>query len=187
MNAHCLNQEQWKQSNIFYKTFSNIWNGTDSYLNYYTGFSVDNLINQKDSNGYTPINLATKYSMLDSILVLSSCQLIDYLIPDHQQNIPLQTFLKSLDSKLETQSQKVKDVFVTLSESRTAFTLIKTIKSHINHINENGDSSLHIAAQISDPFFYNYLKKYGNLYQENSEGKTPEEIFIKHQRQIYDE
>lgn len=46
-----------------------------------------------------------------------------------------------------------------------------------NHLNEDSDSSLHIAARIADPFFYNYLKQFGDTLLKNNQGITPKQIF----------
>ena len=152
------------------------WDVVNIYSNDWTGFALDNIVNKRDKNKDTPINLAAKNLLLDSVQILMNCSLIDYSLEDGQGNTPLQNYLMALDAKIEFQNQELKDVFTSLAENRPPFT-IYTAKSVVDHLNDNGESAMHIAARIYDPFFYNYLKKYGDVKQKNPQGKTPEDIF----------
>ena len=54
----------------------------------------------------------------------------------------------------------------------------------VNHQNKQGDSSLHIAARLADPFFYEHLTQFGDTLLPNNKEKTSEQIFEATQRQI---
>lgn len=176
VEKNCATQADLDQYGFFYKTIYHIWNGLDNYSTSLTGIEFDNLMNEKNKNGDTPMHLAAKHLSISGVKALTNCTLIDYSLSNKNGDIPLQTFLKNLDSTLEYQDQEIKDAFVSIAESRSPYSL-STIKKYVNHTNKNGSSSLHIAAKTSDPFFYNYLKKYGSIVQKNNKGETPEYIF----------
>ena len=101
---------------------------------------------------------------------------------DNEENIPLQNFLLALDPLKSYHSKDVRETFALLMESRTRLVL-SGIPEHINSINNKGENSLHISAKLADPFFYNRLKKYGDIEQKNHQGQTPRQIFeLKRQR-----
>ena len=180
VSQNCTDSEKWNRySTLFFKTPLYIWKG----LNHYSPVLIDNLINTKDKDGNTPINLAAKYLVHDSIRVLANCMWVDYLEPNEEGDIPLQTFLKNLDPFLQKHSDKTQETFTLLVESRTRFTL-KGIRDHVDYIDANGDSSLHLAARIYDRFFYDYLKKYGSIEQKNQENRSPKVIFTETQKKL---
>lgn len=57
-------------------------------------------------------------------------------------------------------------------EDKAIHAMEKTI-----HHNNDLDSSLHIAAGLSDPSLYDYLKQFGDTTLKNRQGNTPEQIF----------
>jgi len=144
---------------------------------------IDYLLNTKDNQGLTALNSATKNTYLEGIQILSSCPWTDYLAKDEEGNTALQNFLLSLDPLKSVQSEEIKNTFLRLAEKRNLLSF-NSFSKNINSINNKGENSLHIAAHINDPFFYNKLKIHGNTELENNEGKTPREIFKNHQNSI---
>jgi len=175
LEQHCMNQIEWKQKKFYYRYPNILWRGIQKY-GQVIKIDWDNLINTQDQNGLTPINFSAKTMFLDGIRLFSECQWVNYKLPDDKGNIPLQNFLLTLDKTQSQSTQDVRDAFVSLMEKRTRLTWLG-IADHVNHINNKGESSLHIAAQLADSYFYQVLKKYGQIEQENHQGQTPKMIF----------
>ena len=172
-------KETCSQSEDFW-TF--LWEGAQS-LSSQINIDFDYLLNTKDNQDLTALNLAAKNSYLEGIDILSSCPWSDYLIKDSEGNTPLQNFLLSLDPLKDNQSQEVKSIFLRLVEKRSLLSF-NSFSKNINSTNNKGENSLHISAHLNDPFFYNKLKIHGNKEVENNEGKTAREIFENHQKSI---
>ena len=172
---NCLSKQEWEQKAGYEKFLSYLWKGIQRH-----GHSIkldwSNLVNIPDNQQLSPLNLSAKNLFLEGIQVLSTCQWINYLLEDEKGNTALQNLLLSLDPLKSKQDKDIKISFSLLMEGKTR--LSWALKSdHINSVNHKGNSSLHISAHLADPFFYNELKKYGSIEQENAEGKTAKEIF----------
>ena len=172
-------KESCSQSESFL-TF--VWQGIQN-LSSKIDIDLDYLLNTKDNQDLTALNFAAKNSYLEGIEILSSCPWSHYLIKDNEGNTPLQNFLLSLDTLKDNQSKEVKNIFLRLSKKQSLLSF-NSFSKNINSTNEKGENSLHIAAYLNDPFFYNELKVHGNKEIENKEGKTAREIFENHQSSI---
>ena len=169
---------EWKQ--IPSSLFQQFWNGLQAHT-----WNMDQLVNYQSAKGDTALHLSARTLNEQSIRLLASCRWTDYLIENAKGNIPLQVFLSALDPALRNHDQEVKDVFVFLTHKTTYLKeWLVSISTTVNHQNKKGDSSLHISARLADPFFYNYLQKYGDVYLQNEEDKTPKEIFKSQQNTI---
>ena len=175
MDQLCSSQNEWENKKFYEKSAVYLWRAVQTYGGY-VWLDWDNIINSPDHKGQTAVNFSAKNMFFEGIHILSACQWVDYLLPDHKGNIPLQNFLLSLDPANPSYGKDVKTTFTSLMESQTRLTWA-VISDHINSVNQAGDSSLHISARMADPFFYNELKKYGDREQKNNEGQTAEEIF----------
>ena len=175
VSKNCLSRSKWEKNPQYNKWLSYLWKGIQFY-----GRAIDldwdNLINAVDNKRLSPINFSAKNLFLEGIQILSTCQWTDYLLKDEKGNIPLQNFLLALDSLKPKQDKDIKSGFTLLMEGQTKLTWAVQA-DHINSVNQNENSSLHISAQLADPFFYNQLKKYGNEEQKNGKGQTAKEIF----------
>ncbi|MCZ0932021.1 MAG: hypothetical protein OXJ52_02595 [Oligoflexia bacterium] len=175
VRENCLSKQEWEQKAQYKKFLSYIWRG----LQFYGGavkLDWDNLINTTDNQQLSPLNQSAKNLFLEGIQILSTCQWLDYLSKDEKGNTALQNLLLTLDPLKPKQDKDIKLAFNLLMEGQTRLTW--ALKSdHINSVNQEGNSSLHISAELADPFFYNQLKKYGSEEQTNAEGKTAKEIF----------
>ena len=175
LSENCLSKEEWEEKSNWTKPLSFLWKGMQLYGSY-VSIDWDNLINTTDNQGLSPMNASAKSLYLEAIQILSTCQWVNYLLKDEEGNIPLQNFLLALDPLKGTQAQNIKDTFTLLIEGQTRLTW--SVKAdHVNFVNSSGNSSLHISAELADPFFYQELKKYGNEEQINAENKTAKEIF----------
>ena len=182
VNDNCHTLTEWQELSWYEKILPYFWEGYQRYAGYvgFVNLDWDNLINTTDNQELSPINLSAKNLFLEGIQILSTCQWTNYLLEDENENLPLQNFLLSLDPLVEKHDEELKSTFTLLTEKESRLTVaVKT--DHINSTNKKGNSSLHISAKLADPFFYNYLKQYGNEEQKNTEGKTAREIFeLKH-------
>ena len=171
----CAPKKEWKNKSFYKKYPSFLWKAIQMYGKP-VDLDWDDIINTQDHEDRTAINFSAKNMFLEGIRILSSCQWTDYLLRDDKGNIPLQNFLLALDPLKSDHSRDVREVFTLLMESQTLLTW-SGIPDHVNSINDEEESSLHIAAKLADPFFYNNLKKYGDIEQKNRQGQTPREIF----------
>ena len=175
VRKNCFSKQEWEEIPLWEKALSFIWRGIQLYGSP-VDLDWDNLMNTTDNKKLSPLNASAKSLFLEGIQILSTCQWVDYLSKDEEENIALQNFLLALDPLNENQDQNIKDVFTVLIEGQTRLTW--AVKAdHINSVNLLGNSSLHISAELADPFFYNQLKQYGNEEQENAKNKTAKEIF----------
>ena len=179
---NCASKGEWESRPFYEKYFSYFWRGLQSYGKF-VDLDWDDVINTQDNKGRTALNFSAQTLFFEGIYALSSCQWTDYLLKDNEGNIPLQNFLLALDPAKPHYSEELKEAFSVLRESQTRLSLSE-ISGHINSVNKKGESSLHISARLSDPFFYNSLKKYGDIDQRNKEGQSPRELFSSKREKI---
>ena len=184
VRTYC-DEGEWEKSDSDWKQIpSSVWHQSWNWLQTHT-FNVDQLMNEQDVEENTALHLAAHFLDIPNIRLLSSCRWIDFLVENKEGNIALQVFLLKLDPTLRIHSQQIKETFEFLVSKETDLKewLINTATT-VDHQNEKEDSSLHISARLADPYFYNYLKKFGNLHLKNKAGITPEEIFESTQSKI---
>lgn len=161
------------------------WGTTSSQtIQTYTATSPTDFINEKDNEGNAPLHLAAKALNAEAIRILSSCWRTDYFLEDGEENIPLQVLLSHITPSSLSHTNELKESFQILARNKTQVRWWTGTADLINHQNQNTDSSLHIAARLADPYFYNYLKQFGNIYLENASGETPESLFNANQRKL---
>jgi len=182
LTQNCTDKQEWKESSLFFRYPAFVWRGIQSYGKG-LGLDWDDLINTQDNVGRTAIHFSAEKLFLEGVQVLASCQWTDYLLKDDKGNIPLQSFLSALDFSEPEHSQEVKNTFTLLMESHTKLSF-KGIADHVDSSNLVGDTSLHIAARLADPFFYKQLKKYGDIENKNKQEQTPKNIFALKREQL---
>ena len=173
--SNCETEVKWEER-FFMTPLVWGWNAIQSFgqLIY---MDFDNLINTEDKEGYTVANLSAKNGFAEGIRILAECRWTDWLLEDNQGNIPLQNFLLSLDPLKNPHDASTKETFSFLMERQTIHPIRrKTRVDHINSTNHEEESSLHISARMADIFFYNSLKKYGDIEQKNSEGQSAKKL-----------
>ena len=177
VDSYC-EEGEWERSHTWWKSALStightLWNGLQTWT-----FNIDQLINEIDTNGNTALHLASQALNTQGIRLLSHCRWTEFLIENKEDNIALQMFLSALDPKLQTQEKPIKDTFVFLVNQKTYFKKwTSSMSDTVDHQNNQGDSALHIAARLNDPFFYNHLKSLGDIYLKNDNQTTPQEIF----------
>ena len=175
VRKNCRSKQEWDQRASYKKFLSYLWRVTQSYGRF-VNLDWDNLINTTDHQQLSPLNLSAKNLFLEGIQILSTCQWLNYLLKDEKGNTALQNLLLALDPLKPEQDSDIRSAFNLLIEGQTR--LSWALKSdHINSVNQAGNNSVHISANLADSFFYNQLKKYGSEEQKNLEGKTAKEIF----------
>ena len=182
LEQNCVERKDWKAKPFYYKYPILLWRGLQTYGKPF-GLDWDDLLNTQDHLGRTAINFSAETLFLEGIHILSKCQWTDYFFPDNKENIPLQNFLLALDALQIDHEEEIRKTFTLLMESQTRLTW-HGLSDHINFLNKQGESSLHIAARMADPFFYTQLKKYGIIEAKNKEGQTPKEIFKLKRQQL---
>ncbi len=149
------------------------WDGLQGYT--FDSWNIDQIFNKQDKQGQTALHLSSQALNIKAIRILANCRSLDFIMEDKKGNIALQNFLSALDPQKQNHSQEIKDTFVLLAHQRNYMSTHVT--RTVDHQNHKGDSAFHISARLTDPFFYNYLVKYGDTYLKNEEGQTPESIF----------
>ena len=157
-----------------------MWHGLQGYT--WNFFNIDQIFNKQDKQGQTALHLSSKALNIKAIKILSNCRWLDFLMEDKRGNIALQTFLSALDPHKKNYSKEIKDTFVLLAHQRNYMTT--HITRTVDHQNNKGDSAFHISARLSDPFFYNYLIKYGDKYLKNEEEQAPKDIWTVTQNKL---
>lgn len=174
----CETKREWEERAFYEKILPWLWRAAHSF-----GLDWDYLINVQDEEENTAVNLSAKNGFHEGIRILADCQWTDWLLKDNQGNIPLQNFLLTLSRQTPSHDSSVVEIFDFLMERRTRLT-IDDLSDYVNSINHEGNGALHIAADMADPYFYNQLKKYGDVEQLNNENESPREIFESKKRQI---
>ena len=168
----------WEKSDEFYKHLpSSIPRLTWHFLQTQFSLNLTQLINFGNKENNTALHLASQSLNLKAIRLIANCRWVDYSLENPLKNIPLQEFLKALDPTIQNYEEEIKTTFLFLMKQETHLRLFTGISYQVNHQNKEGDSSLHIAARLADDFFYNELKKAGNIHLLNKKNQTPETIF----------
>ena len=154
----------------FWKT---MWKAAQSVT-----LNMSDLINYQDKDGNGALHLAAANLNGEALEILSLCPHTNYDLENAEGEIPLQTFLKNLDPVQERYDSALKEPFRRLAHSETRQTKwLNSPSDYIDHKDKNGDSSLHTAARLADPFFYNYLKPMGLPLARNKTGETAKNLF----------
>ena len=148
-------------------------------------YNMSDLINYQDKDGNSALHLAAANLNGEALEILSLCPHADYDLENAEGEIPLQTFLKNLDPAQERYDSSLKEPFRRLARSETKQTKwLNSPSDYIDHKDKNGDSSLHTAARLADPFFYNYLKPLGLPLARNKAGETAKGLFQATRRRL---
>ena len=175
LRRNCKSQKEWQDS-----TWSSLFS-----LPSYGRLDWDSLINLQDKKGRTALNISAMNLFAEGVQILSQCVWTDYLLPDQEGNIPLHTFLRALDKNRLAHSREIKEAFFLLLRGQNVLkSWYQDSGDSANYANHEGESSLHAAARLADSFFYQELKKYGNVEIENKRRQTPKQIFQLTQSQI---
>ncbi|MCY4512118.1 MAG: hypothetical protein OXB86_00350 [Bdellovibrionales bacterium] len=170
-------ESSWEKSEQFYKNLpTSVPRRGWHFLQTQFSLNLTQLINFGNKEDNTALHLASQSLNLKAIRLIADCRWTDYSLENSLGNIPLQEFLKALDPSIQNYEEEIKTTFLFLMKQETYLKLFTNIPGQVNHQNEEEDSSLHIAAGLADKFFYNELKKVGNIHLPNKKNQTPETI-----------
>ena len=143
------------------------------------------LFNRRDVDGKTAMHLALESRRWRTARALASCRWLDYDLPDNSGNLPLHSFLQSLNPMQKTLDQESKEIFDFVTSQNTKMRqLTQSPSNRVNTINQEGETALHLAARLADPYFFQRLRSIGDVYIKNREGITAEELFKKQRQQL---
>lgn len=141
------------------------------------GLGLGQRFNVQDADGKTPIHLAAEKRNLEIVQAVSSCEWIDFYLADNAGNLPLQSFLSTLDSHRVQFSEEDYKIFNFLLQKRSQMRAwLNSQSDYVDSQNLAGESSLHMAAGLSDPYFYEKLSEIGNVELQDQKGRRPFEI-----------
>ena len=178
--------EKSKNSWLSIPTYT-ITHGWNIFQFYFHKFSknFDQIINYQNLDGNTALHLAARSLNTKMIRLISRCRWTDLLMENNEGDIPLQVFLKNLNPFSRNYDLETKSTFVFLVNKEPYLQKqITHIEETVNYPNKTGDTASHISAQLADPYFYNYISKFADIYLENNYGDIPEEIFNSTQNNI---
>lgn len=160
-------------SNLAY--FKNVGiRGFQTYVGDLRWAPFDLIFNRQDKDGNSALHVAAQKRQLSAIRALGSCRWLDFDSENLKKEVPLQTFLKTLNSLKEVSSEQDRQIFDYLVEQQTKsrrFTFTRVDRA--NWPDADGNTSLHLAALLADPYFYNRLVVFGDVYKKNNQGLTP--------------
>ena len=184
VKTYC-DENSWERSSTWFKSIPAVflkytWHISQTYL-----WNLTQLINAQNKEGNTALHQSAQSINPQALRIISHCRWTDYNLENALGNTALQELLKSLDPTVKNHSQELKDAFIFLANQKTKLRrwYIHTAQL-LNHKNKEGNSALHLSASIADDFFYNFLKKTGDIYLKNKAGQTPEELFKIHRSLI---
>lgn len=138
----------------------------------------DNMFNQKNMYGNTPLHLATQFGNREAANSLMSCRFTRYNVKNQLGRNPLANVIAHADSNKAEVEQSRKDIFNSLLKRENHIrNWWSNIVDIVDDRDEEGKSALHYAAQLKDPYFYNVLKDIGNVYLRDNDQRTPIDIF----------
>lgn len=156
---------------------SRTWRGIQTYVGGF-GVGLDQVFNRRDSRGQTVLHYAAKRKDLEILRAIGSCEWIDYDLEDDQGNIAMQTLFLSMDSMQNQLSENDKELLLFFIERKTRMRQwFVTTSDYVNHQNKEGRSSLHLAAQMLDPWSYEKLSKFGDIYLRDLKEQRPIDLF----------
>lgn len=156
---------------------SRTWRGIQTYVGGF-GVGLDQVFNRRDSKGQSVLHYAAKRKDLEVLRAIGSCEWIDYDLEDEQGNISMQTLLLSMGSMQNQFSENEKELLVFFIQRKTRMRQwLVTTSDYVNHQNKEGRSSLHMAAQMLDPWSYEKLSQFGDIYLQDLKKQRPIDIF----------
>ncbi len=185
VQKNCLSRREWQEA-FWSRPFVWTWEAVQSY-GFRGWLDWDNLINHQDSQGRTALHISAAGLFAEGIQGLAQCVWTDYLLPDSGGNVPLHLFLRALDSAREDSSSgpRIKEAFFLLLRGQSALkSWHQDPGEAASYANSDGETSLHAAARLSDPFFYRELKQYGSADLKSQSGQTPRLLFQQTQSRI---
>jgi ankyrin repeat protein len=140
------------------------------------------MFNKKDDNGDTPLHLAVKDGNLEASRILMNCWIMDFNRKNNLGHNPLSNLLAHLDPDQNPISENYRQIFNELYDQQNEIIWWRPGRFKLRVMNDkdkvNGDSALHHAARLKDPYFYETLMNAGgNIYLENDLNQTPDALF----------
>lgn len=132
-------------------------------------------VNLQNAVGNTPLHLAASKGNYRSIELLFQCDRTDATQENHEGQIPLHYLLSTLDKDQEKINDDYKysaQLFGDKLNPLWGFIPWNNFKSLVNHPDHSGESALHIAARLRDPYFYDLLQMY-IMPEQDENGITP--------------
>jgi ankyrin repeat protein len=184
----CSNSS-WQDSQHFFfhypaEVLSVVVHGLQTYFGE-LGLWTDVLVNRQDDNGDTALHAAVAARQWSSMRALASCQWLDYDLKNHRGELALHTLLRALSGHDLPAAAADRQAFdFLLAQDTHLRKVVKTPTDRINARDVDGNSTLHLAARLNDPYFYQELARRGDVYAVNQQGVTPQSLFQRHRQTI---
>ncbi len=176
----------WETSDSWWKSYpgwllNRLLRGFQTYIGDLES-PVDLLFNRRDDEGKTALHLALENRRFAAVRALTHCEWLDYDLADNNGHLPLHSFLKSLNPLVRETDVETRETFTFLLRQDTRMRRVfRALGDRINHTDQTGDSALHLAARLADPFFYKELARFGDIHLLNANHQSPEQIYLQRQ------
>ncbi|MBX3020234.1 MAG: hypothetical protein KF799_01045 [Bdellovibrionales bacterium] len=147
------------------------------------GLPTDVLVNRTDNDYMSALHVAVAERRWNSVRALASCRFLDFDLQDAHYDTPLHAFLEALNPFLATQDKEARETFSFLLAKNTLLRLA-TPSYRVNRVNADGNTPLHLAAGLADPYFYQQLATIGDIYALDAKGRSAESLFKARQEQV---
>ncbi|NQZ18810.1 MAG: hypothetical protein HRT44_06075 [Bdellovibrionales bacterium] len=138
----------------------------------------NDLFNEQSDSNDTPLHQAVRQGHQEASMALMNCRLTAYGYENVFGRNPLSELIAHTDRHTDEIDEARKAIFNNLYQRVTgAWRLIVNPRDYVNNEDEEGQTSLHYAARLRDPFFYEALRHIGDIYAEDDQGNTPDSLF----------
>lgn len=169
VNRHCgqwggESNDWWGIFGIAVRTGTFVSRKGTEYLQDFDYFPIErSYINITNTEGNSALHLAAKNGNARAVELIMQCEQVDPSMQNENGQVALTYMLSQLDPELLIVGQNYKDIFEMLIEQiDPLWSLIpfNNFNSLVNTTDHMGFSAVHYAARISDPYFYNAIRKY---------------------------
>lgn len=148
-------------------------------------------INKQNDAGDTPLHVAARYGKVKSITGLQACYRVDPTILNEFDRAPIAELLASIDGSAAQVTNSYKESFRYLygevdptwtrmdgevSNFSFGFSVGNNFKRLILLKDTTGWVSMHYAASMRDPYFWNYMSDFQKISIQTPEGFTPDQL-----------
>ncbi len=160
-------------------------------VQYYTPWNLEAAIgleapfNYQDHEGRTPLHLAAIKADREAVEIFDSCKLTDFDLTDNKGDRAFHAFMKVLDKRepvLKENLRQILNIFIHGATDFRSWEWGKNQENYVNAPDSEGNTPMHYAAALADPWFYQKLfSESGKPEQQNKFGLRPVDIYAQKQ------
>ena len=167
------NSWQAEDKNLPQNFFGSLWN-------FFVDLQIarDNIFNRVNISGDSPLHIAIRQQKPEATTAITQCEELDFGIQNNIGHSPMIESLAAIDTLNKESNESSKRIFNSVFDKKTRlWAWIDDTSYYVNLADEDGNSALHWAARLADPYYYNKLTPHGDIYLKNTHGQTPAHLF----------